>query len=78
MPAATIRLFLIHGDPKQLRTAEISNWNGKAFAAPRTEFDLFLKREEAQQSGVYTLQGHIPTPRRQPHTSVKRKSCGRE
>ncbi|MCK4305808.1 MAG: GIY-YIG nuclease family protein [Candidatus Eisenbacteria sp.] len=60
MPAATIRLFLIHGDPKRLRTAEISNWNGKAFAAPRTEFDLFLKREEGGQSGVYILTGTHP------------------
>jgi hypothetical protein len=32
MPSATIKLFLPHGDPKRLRTAEISNWSGKALA----------------------------------------------
>ena len=37
MTSATIKLFLPHGDAKGLRTAEISNWTGKALAAPRTE-----------------------------------------
>ena len=32
MASATIKLFLPHGDPKRLRTAEISNWSGKAVA----------------------------------------------
>jgi hypothetical protein len=57
MPSATIKLFLIYGDPKRLRTAEISNWSGKAVAAPRTEFDELLAREELGQSGVYILTG---------------------
>ena len=60
MPSATIKLFLIHGDPKRLRTAELSNWSGKAVAAPRTEIDQFVKREESQQSGVYVLTGFDP------------------
>ncbi len=46
MPSATIKLFLPHGDPKRLRTAEISNWSGKAVAAPRTDFEALLDREE--------------------------------
>jgi hypothetical protein len=57
MPSATIKLFLPHGDPKRLRTAEISNWSGKAVAAPRTDFDALLEREEMGQSGVYVLTG---------------------
>lgn len=57
MPSATIKLFLPHGDPKRPRTAEISNWSGKAVAAPRTEFDALLDREEMGQSGVYVLTG---------------------
>jgi hypothetical protein len=57
MESATIKLFLVYGDPKKLRTAEISNWSGKAIGAPRTEFELFLSREECQQSGVYILSG---------------------
>jgi hypothetical protein len=60
MPSATIRLFLRHGDPKRLRTAEISNWSGKAIAAPRTDLDELLGRDEAGQSGVYILTGNDP------------------
>jgi hypothetical protein len=53
-------VFLVYGDPKRLRTAEISNWNGKAIAAPRTELDQLLGRPEAEQSGVYILTGVSP------------------
>ncbi|MDY0263513.1 GIY-YIG nuclease family protein [Syntrophotalea acetylenica] len=60
MPTATIKLFLVHGDPKRLRTAELSNWSGKAVAGPRSEFDGILAREESQQSGVYLLAGTDP------------------
>lgn len=60
MQSITIKLFLYHGDPKRLKTAEISNWNGKAIAAPRTEFDQLLNREEGRQSGVYILVGTDP------------------
>jgi hypothetical protein len=56
-PSATIKLFLIHGDARRLRTAEISNWNGKALAAPRTELDQLLEREELSKPGVYFLLG---------------------
>ena len=57
MASATIKLFLVHGDPKRLRTAELSNWNGKAIAGPRSEFDSLLAREESERSGVYFLTG---------------------
>ncbi|MBI1356461.1 MAG: DUF4357 domain-containing protein [Acidobacteria bacterium] len=57
MTSATIKLFLPHGDPKRLRTAEISNWNGKAVAAPRTDLDALLQRDEARKPGVYLLIG---------------------
>lgn len=60
MPTATIKLFLVHGDPKRLRTAELSNWSGKAVAGPRSEFEDVLSREESQQSGVYLLTGSDP------------------
>jgi hypothetical protein len=60
MPSATIKIFLVHGDPKRLRTAEISNWTGKAIAGPRTEFDAVLSRDESGSSGVYFLTGHDP------------------
>jgi hypothetical protein len=35
MTSATIKLFLPRGEAKSLRTAEISNWSGKALARPR-------------------------------------------
>jgi len=57
MPSATIKLFLIHGDAKRLRTAELSNWTGKAIAGPRSELDGVLARDEAAKSGVYFLTG---------------------
>src|SRR5258705_6957241 len=60
MTSATIKLFLQFGDAKSLRTAEISNWTGKAIAAPRTELDELLKREEVEKTGVYILLGSDP------------------
>jgi hypothetical protein len=57
MPSATIKLFLVHGDAKRLRTAELSNWTGKAVAGPRSELDGVLARDEATKSGVYFLSG---------------------
>jgi hypothetical protein len=57
MASATIKLFLPHGDAKRLRVCEVSNWTGKALAAPRTELDDLLAREEAENSGVYFLFG---------------------
>ena len=57
MPSATIKLFLVHGDAKRLRTAELSNWTGKAIAGPRSELDGVLARDEATKSGVYFLTG---------------------
>jgi hypothetical protein len=58
--SATIKLFLPRGDAKSLRTAEISNWTGKAVAAPRTELDDLLAREELDKAGVYILLGSDP------------------
>ena len=60
MKSATIKLFLPHGDAKRLRVGEVSNWTGKALAAPRTELDDLLLREEAESAGVYFLFGADP------------------
>ncbi len=60
MTTATIRLFLVHGDPKRLRVAELSNWTGKAVSAPRTEFEGVLARDECDKSGIYLLTGNDP------------------
>jgi hypothetical protein len=60
MTSATIKLFIPRGDAKSLRTAEISNWTGKAVAAPRTELDELLAREELGKAGIYILTGSDP------------------
>lgn len=60
MPTATLKIFLAYGDPKRLRTAELSNWTGKAVSGPRSEFDKLLAREESLSSGVYFLTGTDP------------------
>lgn len=60
MPTATLKIFLAFGDPKRLRTAELSNWTGKAISGPRSEFDKVLEREESRSSGVYFLVGTDP------------------
>jgi hypothetical protein len=57
MQAATIKLFLPNGDAMGIRTAEISNWTGKAIAGPRTEMDVLLTRPELDSPGVYILIG---------------------
>lgn len=60
MPTATLKLFLASGDPKRLRTAELSNWTGKAVAGPRVDFEKLLAREESLSTGVYFLTGVDP------------------
>ena len=56
----TIKLFLINGAPSGLRTAEISNWTGKAFACPRMELVLLFEKSELASPGVYFLIGADP------------------
>lgn len=60
MASATIKIFLVHGDPKRLRTAELSNWTGKAVAGPRSEFEGVFSRDESGGAGVYFLTGSDP------------------
>ena len=60
MPTATLKIFLAFGDPKRLRTVELSNWTGKAVAGPRSEFEKVLQREESLNPGVYFLTGIDP------------------
>lgn len=60
MKTATIKLFLVNGDPNRLRTAEISNWTGKAVSGPRSDFEYILARPESDRTGVYFLYGVDP------------------
>jgi hypothetical protein len=52
---ATVKIFLAEGDPASIRTAEISNWTGKAVAGPRSQIEEIIQREEASKPGVYFL-----------------------
>lgn len=58
--SATVRIFLVNGSPTSIRTAEISNWTGKAVAGPRSQIEAILKRPEADKPGVYFLAGINP------------------
>ncbi|MCU0643688.1 MAG: GIY-YIG nuclease family protein [bacterium] len=60
MASATLKIFLVFGDPKRLRIAELSNWTGKAVAGPRNEIEKVFGREESTNSGVYFLTGVDP------------------
>ncbi|MFC2099027.1 GIY-YIG nuclease family protein [Bacteroidota bacterium] len=60
MATATLKIYLAFGDPKRLRTAELSNWTGKAIAGPRSEIDKILNRVESINPGVYFLTGVDP------------------
>jgi hypothetical protein len=60
MNTGSVKLNLLHGDAHRLRTAEVFNWNGKALAAPRAEFDELLAREELRRPGVYIQTGADP------------------
>jgi hypothetical protein len=57
MQPATIKLFLTDGEPTGIRTAEISNWTGKAIAGPRSRLDEIRQRDELVSPGVYFLTG---------------------
>lgn len=53
----SIKIFLAKGSSSSLRTAEISNWSGKAIACSRKEIDELSQRVEASRPGVYFLIG---------------------
>jgi hypothetical protein len=57
---ATVKIFLAEGSPTSVRTAELSNWTGKAVAGPRSKIEDILKRDEANNPGVYFLTGINP------------------
>jgi hypothetical protein len=54
----SIKIFLAKGSSSSLRTAEISNWSGKAIACSRKELEELSKRDEASRPGVYFLIGN--------------------
>jgi len=57
---STVKIFFVDGEPDSIRTAEISNWTGKAVAGPRSRLNSLLTRPEADKPGVYFLMGVNP------------------
>jgi hypothetical protein len=57
MPATTIHIFLIEGDPTGLKTAEIDNWTGQALVIPRNKLQDAQNRPEISKPSVYFLIG---------------------
>jgi len=53
--AKTIKIFLIDGEPNGLKTAELSNWIGKAISIPRNKLKDVKDKEECNQPSVYFL-----------------------
>ena len=53
----TIKLYLVDGKPDELRTAEISNWSGKAIAGSRRNLTDLRARAELAGPGIYFLIG---------------------
>jgi hypothetical protein len=60
MTSATIQRCFPRGAAKSLQHAGISNWTGKAVAAPRTELHELVAREEHDKAGVSALAGGNP------------------
>lgn len=56
----TLRLYLVDGTPTGILTAEIINWTGKLFVAPRSQLADLTKRDEVRRTGVYLLVGPDP------------------
>lgn len=57
---ATIRIFLVDGDPDGLRLIEKSNWIGHALVCPRSRVSEAKARREFNRPGVYVLVGQPP------------------
>lgn len=53
----TIKIFLIEGEPDGLRTAELSNWIGKALVIPKNKLKAVKDREDCNKPSVYFLIG---------------------
>ena len=64
MNSATIKIHLRFADVTRLRIADISNWSGLVLAAPRTDLEFLLERDELARAGVYLLLGETGRQKR--------------
>ena len=57
MPFPDDQALLAPGRRQAAAYGQVSNWTGKALAAPRTELDDLLARDELESSGVSSFSG---------------------
>lgn len=57
MPATTIHIFLIDGEPTGLKTTEMDNWTGQALLIPRSKLQEAKNRPEVNKPSIYFLIG---------------------
>ena len=60
MQGRVLTIHLVEGTASGLQTAEIDNWFGKVFVAPRPELPNLLRQPELSGLGVYILIGDDP------------------
>lgn len=53
----TIITYLVDGNPTGIKTAELSNWIGKAIVIPRSKIKEAKDRGEVKQPAIYFLFG---------------------
>ena len=51
----TIKIYLVDGKPDGIKSAELSNWIGKAISIPRNKLKDVKDKEECNQPSVYFL-----------------------
>ncbi|AEE17956.1 GIY-YIG nuclease family protein [Treponema brennaborense] len=55
MAGKTIKLYITGDEQKNLKSAELSNWTGKAYIGERKHVPAILKIEEISNPGIYFL-----------------------
>lgn len=55
MAGKTIKLYISGEEQKNLKSAELSNWSGKAFIGSRKNVPIIQKMEELSSPGIYFL-----------------------
>ena len=53
-----LTIYMIDGTDSGPRIAEIGNWVGKAFYAPRSAISTFINRDEFDNPGIYCLKSN--------------------
>ena len=54
----SLKIFLMDGVASGRWICELSNWNGKAYKIPRTEYSKCLTREVLRKPSIYFLFGY--------------------